>query len=329
MDAGRVPGYGLIVKRNLLSTMVLIALLPFKVVLASDFESALERAHQAALDHHYSEVIEILTPFNAVDDPEVRYITAAEIGRASFHLGRYPEAHRAFREAVRLHPERVETAIYLEATSYLMGDSEQSYAILRKILESGARDLYLAMTLPGERRFLTDPKVQQIIQDHVIPFEIDVEHARVLGVGLGDSRRVVVDTLEAQSSDLSASALTASAGPALIWAFSFDAEQRLQEIVLQAENLFRYTPYRLHFSEAIGWDVTPAEAIAAWGTPAILTTAQDQGIVATWEFSGHRMTLDFGRPRSPRPLGIADGTAWLRTIQLTRQNHTSAGRITE
>ena len=108
-----------------------------------------------------------------------------------------------------------------------------------------------------------------------------------------------------------------------------EAEQRLQEIVLQAENLFRYTPYRLHFSEAVGWDVTPAEAIAAWGTPAVLTTAQDQGIVATWEYPGHRVTLDFGRPRSPLPLGVPDGTAWLRTVRLTRQNNETTGRMTK
>jgi tetratricopeptide (TPR) repeat protein len=329
MDAEQAPGYRLTVMRYLATAIVLIVLLPCKLALTSEFESALERARQAGLEHRYSEVIEILTPFNAVGEPEVRYITAAEIGRAFFHLGRYGEAHRAFREAVAIHPERAETAIYLEATSYLMGESDQAYAILRKILESGALDLYLAVTLPGERQFLADPTVQKIIEEHAVTLEVDVAHARILGVSLGDSRKVVIETLEARSSDLTAPSLTASAGPALIWALSFDAEQRLQEIVLQAENLFRYTPYRLHFDSTIGWNVTPAGAIAAWGDPLVLTAAQDQGIVATWEYPGHRMTLEFSRPRPPQPPGVSEGAAWLRTVQLTRQDRAAAGRMTE
>jgi tetratricopeptide (TPR) repeat protein len=329
MDAGEVSGYGLTVKKPILIIAILISLLAGGVVLASDFESALERARQAGLDHRYSEVIEILTPFNAMDDPETRYITAAEIGRAYFHLGRYREAHRAFREAVLLHPERVETAIYLEATSYLMGDSEQAYTILREILRSGARDLYLAVTLPGERQFMADPEVLEIIEEFAIILTVDVERARILGVSLGDSRDVAVERLDARSSDSNASALTASAGPALIWAFAFDTEQLLHEIVLHNENLFHYTPYRLQFDDGLDWRLTPAAAIAAWGAPSHIDTSRDGGMVAAWDFAGHRLTLDFGRPRSPKPPGIAEGAAILRMIQLTRRTEDSAGRMTE
>ena len=64
---------------------------------------------------------------------------------------------------MRLFPTRVESAIYLLATSYLLDDRDQAYEILRAILDSGARDLYLVMTLPGERRFAADPDVQAII----------------------------------------------------------------------------------------------------------------------------------------------------------------------
>jgi len=329
MDADEVPGYGLMVNKSIAMVTILFALLPCNLSAASDFESALERAREAGLNHRYEEVIEILTPFNAVDDAETRYITAAEIGRAYFHLGRYREAHRAFREAVQLHPERVETAIYLEATSYLMGDSEQAYAILREILKSGARDLYLAVTLPGERRFLADPKVHGIIEEFAVSLVVDVERARVLGVGLGDTRDLTVGRLEARSSDPNAPTLTASAGPALIWAFVFDGEQQLDEIVLQADNLFRYTPYRLQFSDKLDWKLTPAAAIAAWGPPGHTATSRDQGIVASWDYPGHRLTLDFGRPRPPRPPGIPDGVAVLRTIQLKRQAVESADRMTE
>ncbi len=308
---------------------LLLATLPGGSSTAGDFETALEHARAAGLNHRYDHVIELLTPFNADGNPETRYITAAEIGRAYFHLGRYGEAHSAFREAVRLHPERAETAIYLEATSYLMGNSEQAYAILREILKSGAFDLYLAVTLPGERRFLADPEVHQIIEEYAIDLAIDVEGASILGVGLGDSRNDAVEKLVAQSSDPDAPALTASAGPALIWAFVFDTEQQLKEILLQAENLYRYTPYRIRFDDKNGWSLTPAAAIASWGPPNQTVSTQEDGIALSWDHSGHRLTLNFGRPRSPRPLDLPEGVAMLRTIQLTKHTSDPADRMTE
>ncbi len=329
IDAVEDSRYGSVVKILTCILMLLLGILPSSRSTANDFEGALERAREAGLNHRYNEVIELLTPFNADGSPETRYITAAEIGRAYFHLGRYGEAHRAFREAVRLHPERAETAIYLEATSYLMGNSEQAYAILREILKSGAYDLYLAVTLPGERRFLADPEVHQIIEEFSVDLAIDVEQARILGVGLGDSRSDAVNRLAARSSDPEAPALTASAGPALIWAFVFDAQQQLDEILLQAENLFRYTPYRLRFDNKTDWSLTPAAAIASWGPPSDTAASQEDGIVISWDYPGHRLTLDFGRPRPPRPLGLPEGAAMLRTVQLTRKTSDPADRMTE
>ena len=329
MDGTRDSGYGLSVNRSFWFLTILLGALLDAGAGGEDFESALERAREAGISHRYAEVIEILTPFNAVEDSETRYITAAEIGRAFYHLGRYREAHRAFREAVRLHPERVETAIYLEATSYLVGDTDQAYTILREILKSGARDLYLAVTLPGERRFAADPEVQAIIHEFAVPLDVDVEEARILGVSLGDRRNFAVHTLEAQSSDAEAPTLTASAGPALIWAFVFDAEQRLDEILLQTENLLRYTPYRLRFDDTLDWRTTPAAAIATWGPPDYTAASQDDEIALTWERPEYRLTLDFGRPRLPRPHGISEGAAMLRTIQLKRQTQESADRMIE
>jgi len=329
IDAVEDSRYGSLVKIKTGILTLLLATLASGRLTANDFEAALERAREAGLSHRYDEVIELLTPFNADGNPEIRYITAAEIGRAYFHLGRYGEAHRAFREAVRLHPERAETAIYLEATSYLMGNSEQAYAILREILKSGASDLYLAVTLPGERRFLADPEVHQIIEEFSVDLALNVEEARILGVGLGDSRSDAVDRLVAQSSDPEAPSLTASAGPALIWAFVFDAEQQLEEILLQAENLYRYTPYRLRFDDENDWSLTPAAAIASWGPPSQTAASQEGGIAISWEYPGHRLTLDFGRPRPPRPLGLPEGAAMLRTVQLTKHSSDSADRMTE
>lgn len=329
MDLGELSGYGLAVKKPIFLVAILSALVPFETASESDFEAALERARRAGLEHRYGEVIEILTPFNTVRDPEVRYVTAAEIGRAYFHLGHYEEAHRAFREAVRLHPERVESAIYLEATSYLMGDVDQAYAILREILRSGARDLYLAVTLPGERQFLADPEVHEMIEEFAVTLKVDVERARVLGVGLGDSRDAAVEALDAPSSDSNAPSLSASAGPAPIWTFTFDAQQRLREITLLADNLFRYTPYRLQFGGGLDWRLTPAAAIAAWGPPSHIASSDEQTVVASWDHAGHRLTLEFGHPRPPRPPGVQEGAAMLRAVQLTRQNEDSADRMTE
>ena len=329
MDAIEDSRYGLFVNIPIAVLTLLLVILPSGRLAANDFEVALEAAREAGLSHRYDEVIELLTPFNANDDPEIRYITAAEIGRACFHLGRYAEAHRAFREAVRLHPERAETAMYLEATSYLIGEPDQAYYILRELLKSGARDLYLAVTLPGERRFLADPRVHEIIEEYSVELAIDVERARILGVSLGDDRSDAIARLEARSSNPEAPTLTASAGPAVIWAFVFDADQQLDEILLQTENLFRYTPYRLRFGDNLDWRLTPAAAIAAWGPPQHTSTAEDGGITVVWERQGHRISLDFGRPRPPRPAEISEGAAMLRTVRLTRQSPDPAGRMTE
>jgi len=294
---------------------------------AENLETALERAREAARSHRYADVIAILTPFNAVGDPESRYITAAEIGRALFHLGDYAAADRAFRQAVSLHPERAETAVYLEATSFLLGHQKQAMTIFREILASGARDLYLAVTLPGERRFLADPEVQSILAEHAVVLDVDVEKARLMGVALGDTRERVAEALSAQSSDPTASALTANAGPAFIWAFIFDAEQRLVEVILQAENLFRYTPYRLRFGDEVDWGATPATAIAFWGPPSEMTTSGDGSIAMIWDMAGHRLTLDFARPRSPRPPEVLEGAATLRSVRLEAQFQPSPDRM--
>ena len=309
-----------------LFAMVFMALTLAGGATAENLETALERAREAARSHRYADVIAILTPFNALDDPESRYITAAEIGRALFHLGDYTAADRAFRQAVSLHPERAETAVYLEATSFLLGNRKQAMTIFREILASGAKDLYLAVTLPGERRFLADPEVQSILAEYAVVLDVDVEKACLMGVALGDSHEHVAEVLAAGSSGPTASALTANAGPAFIWAFVFDAEQRLVEIILQAENLFRYTPYRLRFGDEVDWRATPATAIAFWGPPTEMTTGGDGGIAMVWDMAGYRLTLDFARSRSPRPPEIPEGAA-LRSVRLETHSQPSPDRM--
>ncbi len=292
---------------------------------SQDLESALEEARSAAQNHQYSRVIDLLTPFNAVTDTEARYITAAEIGRAYFHLGQYQEAHRAFREAVQLHPERVETAIYLQATAYLMGDEEQALAILREVLKSGARDLYLAVTLPGERRFLGDPEVRAVLDEYTIPLLVDLQRGALLGAALGEDRAAVISTLQARSSDPTAAVLTATAGPAVIWAFVFDADQQLGEITVHAKNLHSYTPYRLQLGDEIGWDATPAIAIAALGPPDQTEIREENLIAMSWDLPECELSLEFERSRGLQADGEPGNAAVLKLVRLRRDQMKNAG----
>jgi tetratricopeptide (TPR) repeat protein len=285
---------------------------------ADELDIALAEARGAASRHRYADVIELLTPFNSVDDPEARYITAAEIGRAHFHLGNYREANRAFRQAVRLHPERVETALYLEATAYLVGDKTQALNILREVLQSGASDLYLAVTLPGESRFLADPDVWQVLEENSQPFAVDIVHGSVWGVSLGESRIAITENLATTTMDPSSRGLIARAGPHLIWALVFDSDQNLEEIHVHAENLVKYTPYRLQLGDQIDWRTTPSEVMAVLGSPSKTSSQTDQSLSMTWNIHDRQLTLEFGEPRPPRPPDIAAGAAMLRSMQLRK-----------
>ncbi len=281
-----------------------------------DFDAALAQARESAQRHRYEETVERLLPFSSSDDPEIRYIAAAEIGRAYFHLGRYEPANRAFREAVALHPERAETAIYLEASSYLTGDSKQAFLIFEELLRSGARDLYLAVTLPGTRRFLAEPEVQALLAHYAVPLEVDVREAVSMGVKLGEDHDAVVQRLGATADDLSAGALTAEAGPAVIWVFDFDDRRRLSGISLFAGNLLDYTPYRLRFAAGLDWSATPAAAIAAWGLPSSIRPGDDASLTVTWNFDSHHLTLVFGTPGAVRPPSLPEGAAMIRMVRL-------------
>lgn len=279
-----------------------------------DFESALDRAREAATRHRYQEVIEILTPFNGSADPETEYVVAAEIGRAHFHLGRYDIAYRAFRTAVRIHPERAETAIFLEAAAYLVGNTDQAFAIFRELLASGARDLYLAVTLPGAARFLAEPEVIEMLREHAIPLEVNLNTPSVSGIEFGDTRSAVAEAMAATVVSGPSLSLTAQAGPAVIWEFVFDADHRLVEMVLQVEHLSLYTPYRLDF-EGMSGSHTPAALIAAWGPPDLTNPEKNGGIVMEWHFDDHLVAAAFGSPRI-RLAQTPIGAATLRTLRL-------------
>ena len=294
---------------------------------AESFVDALGRAREAASAHRYAEVIDTLTPFSSASDPEVRYTATAEIGRAWYHLGAYPVANRAFREAVAIHPDRAETAIYLLATSHLTGDTEQALTVLGALLESGALDLYLAVTLTGTRRFFQDPEIVDLLEQHAVPLEVRIETGSVMAATLGDSRERVLEVLGVGGDAAGGSSLTAEAGPAVIWAFLFDREERLSEIVLHAQNLLLYTPYRLQLGGGIDWRASPAAAIAAWGPPLSSRPSDDGGVEMSWDFRDHLVAVEFARPGAYEPSDRPTGAAMIRLVRFRAHATSAPARI--
>jgi tetratricopeptide (TPR) repeat protein len=289
-----------------------------------DLETTLEEVDELARSHRYEEVIDRLAPIEGLSErPEVRYMVAAELGRAMFHLGRYPEAHQRFRQAVLIHPERIETALYLQATAYLLGERDQAFAILRELLRGGARDLYLAVTLPGERLFLADPEVWAAIDEFAVPVAVDLELGGLLGVTLGDDRGQVESALGAGGAGNTGKVLTAQAGPHLIWAFSFSDADRLTEATLYTENLVKYTPYRPRFGE-VDWQSPPSAVIAALGPPDDTSTDDARNLVMIWHMQSLELTMIFGHARPPAPPVLPEGAAMLRMMRVSAPESATA-----
>ena len=300
----------------MLRTIILVILLISSGVgSAQDLHESLERCRDLLEQHRYSEIVDLLKPFDDLADVESRYAVAAEIGRAHFHLGDYDAANTALREAVRLRPQRVETALYLQASSYLVGDREQAYAIFSEIIRSGATDLWLAVSLPGERRFLADPRIWSILDELSTPLDTDIDRGAVLGVEMGQPRAVVEQRLGAGPTDRG-SALTARAGSLLTWVFGFDDGETLSQIMLHNEHLYRYTPYRLQLTGELDWRTTPAAATRVLGAPGSTTATEDGLVIMAWDRGATRCTLEFAPPRSPAPPGFDPDEPALRVVRI-------------
>lgn len=295
--------------------LTLLSLVAAATGAADDLQSALERSRELVVERRYQEVLDLLSAFDDLDDPEARYAVAAERGRAHFHLGDYRAADACFRDAVRLRPQRTETALYLMATSYLLGDREQSLLILRELLRSGATDLYLAVTLPGERAFLADPEVWRVLDEGALPLAVDRQAGAVLGVRLGQTRAEVESALGATGGS-PGTAVTARAGPYLIWAFGFDDSDRLSHIMLHNEHLVRYTPYRLDLGAGLDWKAIPEAATSLLGAPRETRGAEDEAIVMTWHDGPIRTSLEFAPPRPPAPSPLDREKPHLRVVRL-------------
>ena len=169
--------------------------------------------------------------------------------------------------------------------------------------------------------------MRSLLEDYAIPLTVDARTASALGVGLGMERRVVVGRLGASLEDAETKTLTAAAGPAVIWAFAFDDDDRLAEIVLHAGHLLDFTPYRLRFAADVDWSATPAAAIAAWGPPNTSGSTPDNRLTMSWTFDAHDLIVEFGPPEAFLPPNLPAGSAMIRLVSLRRRAASHPDRI--
>ncbi len=276
---------------------------------------ALENARSLVAANRYTEALAVLEPMvgDNLGDP-TSWEIAAETGRAAFHLGQYHKAHEIFQRVVPARPVVLEPALYLQATSYLLGDHRQALAIFEAVLKSPIQDLYLAVTLPGEKQFLAEPEVQKLLRQYAKPLTLRPDSATAHGVQLGQGMSEISAKLDIGASD-AGSTLIARAGPYLIWIFSFDGSRQLEEIVLNADHLSRYTPFGLDLADGISWTSTPIECIESLGGADRTSAAADGALIMTWDFSKASLDLVFSRPDADH-----HGAAVLEMIRMYRRH---------
>lgn len=286
-----------------------------------DPAAALEEARQALEAKNSTEALRILEPHLGGDlNNPVDWEITAEAGRAAFEAGKLEQARTLLRQAVSARPSVPETAVYLEAASYLLGDRRQALMIFEALLKSGAPDLYLAVSLPGEVRFLTDPDVRALLKKYAKPLDIRPDRGELLGLHLGQARAEITAALKIPPSE--DRVLMARAGPELILLFSFDELGMLDEAVLHADHLQRYTAYKLELhppgpttgSTSLGWDTHPENAIEVLGPPEAQSREVDGALKIRWSWPDSLLELIFeGVPGSDFSKGH------LQLIRLTRK----------
>jgi len=284
---------------------------------APGIREKLDRAAELARTHDYPEVLALLEPELEREDlaTSERFEVLSQVGRARFHLGRYNEAYRALAAAVRLQPRSVEAALYLEGAAWATGRHGQALSILDALLSSGASDLFLAITLPGERGFLADPSVWEVLARHERPLVVDVRRGLALGAPLGGDRETVLAVLPGAPPETGREIIL-RAGPKVVWALRFDDSGRLEEVVIDCQNLLRYTPYRLAFACSLDWRTTPDAVRTVLGEPVSDRNEADGGRVLSWELGRVRTGMEFGPPSEPRPAVIPEGSVMLRLLRM-------------
>ena len=277
----------------------------------TDPSEILERARSLTASHRPSDALALLEPLcgGNLDEP-VMWEINAEAARAAFHCGRYTRAYELLEPVVRARPQIVETALYFEATSYVLGNHAQAFSLFEAIVSSGAEDLYLAVTLPGERAFLKEQEVRRILSENARPLIIRPEQGTVQALRLGASRAEVAAALGLEETP-DESTLTARTGPLLTWILSFGSSGELRDIALNARHLDRYTPFRLDLSDDLTWDSAPGRFIENLGTPSSSAYPDERSLLLTWRYPGTVFELLFSRPA-----GDLDRSARLELIRL-------------
>jgi len=297
------------------------------VLAQGDVDTTLRRASALARDHRYDTVVELLEPLGAVAklNTAQRFELHGELGRALFHLGRYPEAYRNLQAALKIQPRRMEIGVYLEAAAWATGRREEALQIFDAILASGARDLYLPVTLPGERSFLANAEVWEILARHRRPLPVDLEAGSLGGVALGDSRSHVVEVFHLPASLGREPVIRARAGPEVLWFLHFDPADRLDDIVVDVQHVLRYTPYDLRSASGLDWKSTPAQAMVELGPPAATTSGPDGTLILDWHFPKAMASLEFGKPPQPLPPSLKGQAATLLRMRLHRPEGSKEG----
>ncbi|RLE22724.1 MAG: hypothetical protein DRJ65_13280 [Acidobacteria bacterium] len=277
-------------------------------------EEILEQARSLAANNRYTEALAALEPLIREDlSGETSWEIAAEAGRAAFHQGKYRRADEILRRVVQARPVVIESALYLQATSYLLGDHRQAFSIFEAVLQSKAQDLYLAITLPGEKRFLAEPEVQRLLKRYAQPLVIRPDLATAQGARLGQGRPQIAQRRGIEPSG-GGSALMARAGPLVTWILSFDNQEQLVEVVLDADHLRRYTPFTLDLSEGISWTSTPIVCIGSLGTPQRSSATDDGALILTWDYPEASLDMVFSRPDAND-----EGAAILEMVRMYRR----------
>jgi hypothetical protein len=100
------------------------------------------------------------------------------------------------------------------------------------------------------------------------------------------------------------------------WALSFSDDDRLEEIVIHAAHVLRYTPFRISCPCGLDWRATPTSARAILGEPDRVSDDATGHLALTWLEPGVTVTLDFAPPEPPRPAPIPPDSSMLSMIVL-------------
>jgi len=286
----------------------------------------LDRAASLLEHHRYQQALTLLEPYADRQDLDAttRFWINADLGVSYFHLARYELAYKFLGRAGTLEPRNAQMALYREAAAWVTGRREEALKLFEGILSSGAKNLFPAITLPGERQFLADPRTWRVLLEHAIPLEANLEAGTFAGIGLGSSREDVAKIFHLGGTGAKRPVLQASAGPRVLWAFSFDDTGRVSEILIDAQNVLRYSPYTIALDRAHDWKTTVAGVLGLFGRPTVTHPEKKHGLILRWNYKTHFSELEFGAPVDPPPPMIPAGTAIFRMIRMTAIPHTDA-----